>query len=167
MPAQIQPTRLSIGVCSVRREWTTKEIAELKHLYENGLSRTECAAALGLPESTVKSAICRYDLYRRDKTQKSLVLTGASAILCAAHKGHGYGIHGHTWEVTVWRVDNGTSAEDIQAELRTVLSELDHAELPEPLIRGEAIAQWVGEKMRAHAVDVSRPLERIHARWAA
>ena len=94
-------------------------------------------------------------------------LTGAAAIICAAHAGHGYGIHGHTWEVTVWCVDDGTSAEDIQAELQGAISELDHAELPEPLIRGEAIAQWVGEKMNAHSVDVRRPLERIYARWAA
>lgn len=96
-----------------------------------------------------------------------MVLTGASAILCVAHRGHGYGIHGHTWEVTVWRKDDGTSAEDIQTKLKSVLSEIDHSELPDHLIRGEAIAQWVGGKMNAHSVDVSRPLERIYARWIA
>lgn len=62
--------------------------------------------------------------------------TGASAILCAAHKGHGYGLHEHTWEVTVWCEDDGTNAEDIQAELVAVISELDHAELPAPLVHG-------------------------------
>lgn len=149
----------------MRREWTTKEINDLKTLYQSGLSRTECAEALGLPKSTVKSAICRYNLYRHDRVKKDTVLTGASAILCAAHKGHGYGIHGHTWEITVWCVDDGTSAEDVQSELKSVLSEIDHSQLPKPLIRGEAIAQWVGEKMGAHSVDVSRPLERIHAKW--
>ena len=149
----------------MRREWTTKEIVELKRLYANGLSRTECAEALGLPIKTVKSAICRFDLYRRDRPKKGKVLTGAAAILCAAHKGHGYGIHGHTWEITVWRIDDGTSAEDIQAQLEGVLAEFNHSELPIPLIRGEAIAEWVGKKMRAYSVDVSRPLERIYAKW--
>ena len=93
------------------------------------------------------------------------MLTGAAAILCAAHKGHGYGIHGHTWEITVWRMDDGTSAEDVQAELEGILAEFNHSELPISLIRGEAIAEWVGKKMRAHSVDVSRPLERIYAKW--
>jgi DNA invertase Pin-like site-specific DNA recombinase len=149
----------------MRREWTTKQVGELKILYKSGLSRTQCAEVLRLPKSTVKSAICRFNLYRNDKVKKCLTLTGASAILCAAHRGHGYGIHGHTWEVTVWRKDNGTSAEDLQSELQTLLSEVDHRELPEELIRGEAIARWVGTKMNAHSVEVRRPLERIYARW--
>jgi len=65
----------------------------------------------------------------------------------------------------VWRKDNGTSAEDLQLELQTLLSEVEHRELPEELIRGEAIARWVGTKMNAHSVEVRRPLERIYARW--
>lgn len=93
-------------------------------------------------------------------------LTGTSAVLCAAHQGHGYGLHGHTWEVTVWCVDDGTNAEDIQSELQAVLSELDHAELPAELTRGEDIAEWVGQKMQAHSVEVRRPLERIYAKWS-
>lgn len=66
----------------------------------------------------------------------------------------------------MWCVDDGTNAEDIQSELQSVLSELDHAELPAELIRGEAIAQWVGLKMQAHSVEVRRPLERIYAKWS-
>jgi DNA invertase Pin-like site-specific DNA recombinase len=149
----------------MKRQWTTKEIAELKILYKSGLSRTQCAEKLGISKSTIKSALCRYNLYRNEKVKKSLTLTGASAILCAAHKGHGYGVHGHTWEITVWCKDDGTSAEDVQSELKEILSELDHSELPEELIRGEAIARWVGMKMNAHSVDVRRPLERIYAKW--
>lgn len=165
MPAQIQFTRVTVGTSPVRREWTTKEIAELKELYESGCSRTHCAEALGLPKSTVKAAIYRYDLYRRDRTKKGMVLTGSSAILSCAHEGHGYGIHGHTWQITVWRIDNGQSAEKLKSELELVLSEIDHSLLPKSLIRGEEIAQWVGQKMNAHSVEVSRPLERIYAKW--
>jgi hypothetical protein len=41
----------------------------------------------------------------------------------------------------------------------------DHSILPDELAWGEDLAERIGLDMRAAAVDVSRPLEGIYAKW--
>jgi len=93
-------------------------------------------------------------------------LTGVGAILSASHRGNGHGWHGHSWEVKVWFLDRDDNADVLQKSLQSILAKIDHTQLPDELSRGEAIAKWVSSLMPgAVRVDVSRPLERIYARW--
>jgi len=93
---------------------------------------------------------------------------GVGGIVSAAHRDTGTGkLHGHTWEVTAWFC-RGTDAVIRQCRLDSILSEIDHTELPDQLAWGEDIAEWVAAKFddsACVAVDVSRPLERLYARW--
>lgn len=76
-------------------------------------------------------------------------------------------MHGHTWQVTAWWPSDGTDALLRQKELAHAVARLDHKELPDELSRGEALAAHFGHALGCVAVDVSRPLERIYARWEA
>lgn len=97
-------------------------------------------------------------------------LTGVGAIFSAAHRDTATGaMHGHTWEVTVW-LTGRPNATASQAKLQAILATLDHGTLPDVLAWGEDLARHVAEQWQDSAcvtVDVSRPLERIYARWAA
>lgn len=96
-------------------------------------------------------------------------LTGISSHFSAAHTPLGGGpLHGHTWLVTVWVEYCGDDAELMQVELDQCLAPLDHTELPRELTCGEDLAEHIGLRFAgAVQVDLSRPAERIHARWVA
>jgi len=95
-------------------------------------------------------------------------LTGVGGIFCAAHRDLKSGaLQGHSWEVTAWFTGRPNAAHR-QEQLAAILRRLDHTELGVELSWGEDIAQRVAERFSDSMcvqVDVSRPLERIYARW--
>lgn len=96
-------------------------------------------------------------------------LTGVSGVISAAHYSREGVLHGHTWQVVVWFHANGEvilSADRRKRMLADYLQKFDHSVLPEQLSWGEDLAERIGLDMRAAAVDVSRPLEGIYAKWA-
>ena len=94
-------------------------------------------------------------------------LTGASVVLCAAHKSPAGVLHGHTWLVTVW-VPEGDCANELQRRVKAAARPLDHTLLPDTLSRGEQLARYFANMVDdAVMVEVDRPLERIKARWPA
>ena len=95
-------------------------------------------------------------------------LTGVGDIFSAAHQPpEGGDVHGHSYEVTAWFAA-GEDARLLQARLAAVLEPLDHTVLAAELASGEAIAEQIGRNLAGcRQVDVSRPLERIYARWIA
>lgn len=94
-------------------------------------------------------------------------LTGASVVLCAAHKSPAGVLHGHSWLVTVW-VPEGECANKLQARVSAAARPLNHTLLPDTLSRGEQLARYFARMVDgAVLVEVDRPLERIKARWAA
>ena len=95
-------------------------------------------------------------------------MTGVSGIISAAHHGSDGVLHGHTWQVIVWWHANGDiilTADRKKRYLFEYLKRYDHNVLPEELAWGENLAEKIGHDMRAAAVDVSRPLEGIFAKW--
>ena len=95
-------------------------------------------------------------------------LTGVGAVFSAAHRDASTGnLHGHSWEVTVWltgRPDAGRA----KVKLDRLLAAIDHTELPASIAWGEDMARWIAERWADSAcvrVDISRPLERLYARW--
>jgi len=91
--------------------------------------------------------------------------TGVGAVLCAAHRSVEGQLHGHTWEITAW-FPSGADAFELQRLLVGFLAQWDHAELPAHLSRGEHLAAAIGQSLSMCVqVDVSRPPERIFARW--
>ena len=90
------------------------------------------------------------------------ILTGVSAVLCAAHSSREGVLHGHTWQVTAWWYDEPDAVEK-QRELNHYLKMYDHSVLPDGLARGECLARVVLHAMGCCKVEVSRPLEGIHA----
>ena len=94
------------------------------------------------------------------------MLTGLSGHFSATHRTPEGQMHGHTWYVTVWFKNNYRSdARCYQAVLDQMLSRLDHTELPDDLTWGEDIARHLACLANAQEVEISRPAERIHARW--
>lgn len=92
-------------------------------------------------------------------------LTGVGGVFCAAHRTPEGALHGHSYEVTVW-FRHGHDARMLQRHLASVIADLDHGELPEHLTWGEQLAEHFATSLPgAVQVDVSRPLERIYARW--
>jgi hypothetical protein len=95
------------------------------------------------------------------------VLTGVGCIICAAHVDAGGRLHGHTYEVTAW-FPRGDDAIDLQGLLKFAASQFDHCKLPPELSSGEALCVALASKLpNAVRIDVSRPAERIYARWEA
>jgi hypothetical protein len=90
------------------------------------------------------------------------VLTGASAIISAAHRSTDGHLHGHTWEVTAWWSGTPCAVEK-QAELTKYLSIFDHTVLGDDARWGEALAQSIMVGMGCERVEVNRPLERLRA----
>ena len=93
---------------------------------------------------------------------RSKALTGASAILSAAHRSRDGVMHGHTWEVTAWWADCPDAVEK-QAALSKYLSVFDHTVLAEGVAWGEKLAEAILIGMGCEKVEVARPLERIYA----
>jgi 6-pyruvoyl-tetrahydropterin synthase len=94
------------------------------------------------------------------------MLTGVSGHFSATHRTPEGKLHGHTWHVTAWFKNNFRSdARVLKAMLDTMLSRLDHTELPDDLTWGEDIARQIAVLANCQEVEISRPAERIHARW--
>lgn len=95
------------------------------------------------------------------------MLTGVSGHFSATHRDPESGkLHGHTWLVTAWfRNVCRSDARIHQAALDALLKRLDHTELPDDLSWGEDIARQIAVIGGVDEVEVSRPAERIHARW--
>lgn len=95
-------------------------------------------------------------------------LTGVGGFFCAAHSDLARGVvHGHTWEVTAWFTGRPNAAHR-QEQLGFILRKIDHTELGVELSWGEDIAAYIARQFYDPAcvqVDVSRPLERLYARW--
>ena len=94
----------------------------------------------------------------------SRVLTGVGACLSAAHRSPDGVVHGHTWEIVAWwfAIEDATK---LQSRLVECLAQWDHGMLPDALAWGESLATIIGRELNCYAVDVSRPSERIFARW--
>jgi 6-pyruvoyl-tetrahydropterin synthase len=95
-------------------------------------------------------------------------MTGVGGVISAAHYSRDGKLHGHTWHVIVWHYANGDvilDAEHKKKLLAQYLARFDHGVLPEELAWGEGLAEKIGTDLRASAVDVSRPLEGIYAKW--
>lgn len=90
------------------------------------------------------------------------VLTGASAILCAAHRSIDGTMHGHTWEITCWW-QNCPDATEKQAELVKYLSIFDHAVLADGVAWAEKLGEAIIHGLKCVRVEIRRPLERIYA----
>lgn len=90
------------------------------------------------------------------------VLTGATAIFCAAHRGKDGALHGHTWEVTAWWSGEPCAVEKKQM-LDNYLSSFDHTILGNGVGWSEALAKSVLTGLDCERVEVSRPSERLHA----
>lgn len=90
------------------------------------------------------------------------VLTGASAILCAAHVAPDGRMHGHTWTVTAWTTGRPCALE-WQAQLSAWIAKFDHGTLPPNMSRAEAIGEQCLMALNAERVEVRREAERIYA----
>lgn len=90
------------------------------------------------------------------------VLTGATAILCAAHRSREGVMHGHTWEITAWwtGMPDATVKQD---DLNKYLSVFDHAVLADGLAWAEKLGEAILIGMGCERVEVRRPLERLSA----
>lgn len=90
-------------------------------------------------------------------------LTGVGTVISACHRGGDDILHGHSYEVTAWFAAGG-DALHLQARLRKAAEPFDHDELLDGL--AENIAAELGRLLPdAVQIDVSRPLERLYARW--
>lgn len=93
------------------------------------------------------------------------IFTWADGHVSAAHRDPTGKLHGHTWRVRAfWPA--GQDAVALQARLRAVLAEFDHAELPEGLIWAEDFAPEIGRRVGAARVDVWREPEGLGATWS-
>lgn len=90
------------------------------------------------------------------------VMTGASAIVSAAHRSRDGNLHGHTWEVTAWWPE-GPCAVERKAALTSFLSVFDHQVLGDEMAWGEALAKAALLGLHCLKVEVRRPLEGIFA----
>lgn len=89
------------------------------------------------------------------------VLTGAGAVLSAAHRDQSGRLHGHSWEVTAWWTGKPDAVAK-QSELSNYLSFFDHSLLAQSVSLAEDLAVRIMEDMDCARVDISRPLERIY-----
>lgn len=90
-------------------------------------------------------------------------LTGAGAILCAAHRSREGIMHGHTWEIIAWWTGKPDAVEK-QKDLVSYLQFFDHSILADSVAWGEDLAARIAEDLGCDMVEVKRPLERIYAR---
>ena len=90
------------------------------------------------------------------------VLTGASAIVAAAHHSKDGRLHGHTWQITAWWTGTPDAVE-MQSVLRNYLSRFDHGLLPNELAWAEAFGAQILTDLGCVKVEIARPLEGIFA----
>lgn len=105
----------------------------------------------------------------REETQSAV-----SGHFSSAHKSKEGVLHGHTWNVLVWvQFRSGNDAEDLRAKLDEILEDWDHKFLHDEFSQGEVIALAISRSMgiainepdAIMEVVLSRPSERIYARW--
>ncbi len=96
-----------------------------------------------------------------------MILTGVSGKFSATHDcPDGGGPHAHEWHVTAWfSQPHRADARCYLVALDTVLSTWEGTHLPPEIAWGEDIARTVGLLANCVEVVVSRPDERIYARW--
>jgi len=95
-------------------------------------------------------------------------MTGVSGVISAAHYSREGKLHGHTWQVIVWHYANGDVILDAERRKRMLsdyLLQFDHSVIDDEYAWGEDLAEKIGVDLRAAAVDVTRPLEGIYAKW--
>lgn len=93
-------------------------------------------------------------------------LTGVSGRFTASHCSFEGTAHSHTWEVLAWfEPRTRQDARTYRATLDRVLHAWDGKALPPHVQDGEEIAAWIGRLVGCVEVVVSRPDERIYARW--
>lgn len=90
------------------------------------------------------------------------VLTGARAILSAAHRSREGQLHGHTWEIVAWW-DGLPDAVEKQKELNDYLRVFDHSVLADGIAWGEKLAETICVGLDCAKVEINRPLEGIYA----
>ena len=90
------------------------------------------------------------------------VLTGASAIVAAAHHSKDGRLHGHTWLIKAWW-QGAPDAVERQTMLRNYLLRFDHGVLPDELAWAEALGEKVLTDLGCVKVKVERPLEGLFA----
>jgi len=94
--------------------------------------------------------------------------TGVSGTFTASHRSFEGQPHTHRWHVLAWFAPRSRQdARTYRANLDRVLHAWEGRELPPHLQEGEDIAAWIGRMVGCVEVQVSRPDERIHARWMA
>ncbi len=73
-------------------------------------------------------------------------------------------LHGHSYEVVCW-FDSSPPRDAVvlQEKLKVVLSAFDHTTLPPELSRAEDMAAALMQLMDCQGVQISRPVERLHA----
>lgn len=89
-------------------------------------------------------------------------LTGAKAVLSAAHRSKEGNMHGHTWEIVCWW-DNEPDAVEAQKNLQAYLKIFDHTVLADGLAWGEYLAKSILHGLECVKVEVNRPLEGLFA----
>lgn len=95
--------------------------------------------------------------------------TGAGWYFCAAHVGEDGRMHGHTYEVTAWWPSYPHRDQvDLQVLLKLLLADrYDHRTLPADFSTMELLAAGIGGELPGGCVgiDISRPAERLAAKW--
>lgn len=95
-----------------------------------------------------------------------MIQTGVSGVLSVAHHSKHGRLHGHTYEVKAWWPADGTDALDRQDQLNRVLKLYDHRGLGSNESTGEQLAELIAGKLEGvDEIEISRPFERIYARW--
>lgn len=90
------------------------------------------------------------------------ILTGVGSILSAAHRSRDGNLHGHTWEVVCWWV-NEPDATEKQKELDNYLKVFDHSVLADGIAWAESLGRAILHGMDCQKVEIKRPLERLYA----
>jgi 6-pyruvoyl-tetrahydropterin synthase len=91
-------------------------------------------------------------------------LTGVGGTFCASHNSPEGVLHGHSYEVRAWF--RKADARPLQKRLQDVLAKLDHSHLAGDLVWAEEIAESIAHDLPGCVeVEISRPLERLYARW--
>lgn len=97
-----------------------------------------------------------------------MITTGVSGSFTASHRCVEVVPHSHRWEVLAWFAPRARQDATVyRANLDRLLHAWDGGEMPPHLQYGEEIAEWVGRLVGCVEVVVSRPDERIYARWTA
>lgn len=92
-----------------------------------------------------------------------MMLTGAGAVFCAAHRSREGVMHGHTWEVIGWWTGR-PDATAKQAELVKYLSFFDHSILADSMAWAEDLVDRIAKDLGCASVEIRRPLERLYAK---